>query len=97
MPSKLHRNIACRPDDRHFLDRTFIYGPNSAGVRIVGQVQYEPFDQQTTLFHRLRDRGINCGVVTYYHPLRQAFRRLGIRLSLGSVSEAGKRYSLVPL
>jgi hypothetical protein len=55
------------------IDETFVSGRVSIGLRFSGTSTYEPFGEQVTIFHRLRERSVNCGVVMSYHPLGRLF------------------------
>jgi hypothetical protein len=55
------------------VEDTFVEGPTSIGLRFSGSLNYEPFREQHTLFHKLSDRSVNCGVVMSYHPIGRLF------------------------
>ncbi len=55
------------------IDETFVSGPTSMGLKFSGTSIYEPFAEQVTIFHRLRERSVNCGVVMSYHPIGRLF------------------------
>lgn len=55
------------------IDETYVTGPISMGLRFSGTFKYEPFSEQVTIFHRLRERSVNCGVVMSYHPVGRLF------------------------
>ena len=55
------------------VEETYVSGPVSIGLRFSGASTYRAFGEQTTLFHRLRERSINCGVVVSYHPIGRLF------------------------
>ena len=55
------------------IDETDVAGPISIGLRFSGTSKYEPFSEQMTIFHRLRERTLNCGVVMSYHPVGRLF------------------------
>ena len=50
------------------VDETVVSGPTSVNVFFTGKADPEPLRDQVTLLHKLRDRGFNSAVTTWYHP-----------------------------
>ena len=55
------------------IDETNVSGPVSVGLRFSGGSMYVPFVDEVTIFHRLRERRVNCGAVLSYHPIGRLF------------------------
>ncbi len=67
------------------VDETIPRGPASLDVYLAGESQSRAFAEQETIFHRLRERGRNCGVTTWYHPFN---RLLGDQVAVSYWHEA---------
>lgn len=79
------------------IDETFVSGPISIGLRFTGTSVYEPFNEQVTIFHRLRERSVNCGVVMSYHPFGRLFGDVvSDYLWLEGLSQESSIYGSVP-
>jgi hypothetical protein len=55
------------------IDETVKKSPRTLSVFFSGDSEARSLNTLTTIFHRLRSRSLNCGVLAYYHPFGRLF------------------------